>query len=159
MSLGVTIFHTPGHTPDEIALFDEAEMMLYVGDSLYEYEHIIFPNQGSITTWFSSMEFLVSFVKAKNAQVTSSTTGAAGPREMLINSGHVTTLRPALDVLLSAITFMQDVVDGREKAKKREWRQGEATVTYEQEGNRFSLRCPERLVLEARQVKETYGMA
>lgn len=159
MSLGVTIFHTPGHTPDEIALFDEAEMMLYVGDSLYEYEHIIFPNQGSITTWFSSMEFLVSFVKAKNAQVTSSTTGAAGPREMLINSGHVTTLRPALDVLLSAITFMQDVVDGREKAKKREWRRGEATVTYEQEGNRFSLRCPERLVLEARQVKETYGMA
>ncbi len=55
MSLGVTILHTPGHTPDEIALFDEAEMMLYVGDSLYEYEHIIFPNQGSIVTWFSSM--------------------------------------------------------------------------------------------------------
>lgn len=158
MSLGVTILHTPGHTPDEIALFDEAEMMLYVGDSLYEYEHIIFPNQGSIVTWFSSMEFLVSFVKAKNAQVTPST-GPAGPREVLINSGHVTALRPALDVLLSAITFMQDVVDGREKAKKREWRRGEATVTYEQEGNRFSLRCPERLVLEARQMKETYEMA
>lgn len=158
MSLGVTILHTPGHTPDEIALFDEAEMMLYVGDSLYEYEHIIFPNQGSIVTWFSSMEFLVSFVKAKNAQVIPST-GPARPREVLINSGHVTALRPALDVLLSAVTFMQDVVDGREKAKKREWRRGEATVTYEQEGNRFSLRCPERLVLEARQMKETYGMA
>jgi len=157
ISLGVTILHTPGHTPDEIALFDEAEMMLYVGDSLYEYEHIIFPNQGSIVTWFSSMEFLVSFVKAKNTQVTSST-GVAAPREVLINSGHVTALRPALDVLLSAITFMQDVVDGREKIKKREWRQGKATVIYEQEGNRFSLQCPERLVLEARQEKETYGM-
>ncbi|KIM39766.1 hypothetical protein M413DRAFT_182628 [Hebeloma cylindrosporum] len=40
--LGVTILHTPGHTPDEVALYDEAEMMLYVGDSLYEYEPIIF---------------------------------------------------------------------------------------------------------------------
>ncbi|KAF8962761.1 hypothetical protein BDZ97DRAFT_1662596 [Flammula alnicola] len=147
--LGVTILHTPGHTPDEIALFDEAEMMLYVGDSLYEYEHIIFPSQGSIVTWFSSMEFLVSFVKEKNELVASSRDGAL-PSEVLINSGHVTALRPALNVLLAAIAFMKDVVEGREKVEERQWRRGEAFVTYEQAGNRFSLRCPERLVLEAR---------
>jgi len=151
-NLGVTILHTPGHTPDEIALFDEAEMMLYVGDSLYEYEHIIFPTQGSIVTWFSSMDYLVSSVKEKNSLSASSANGAA-PKEVLINSGHVTALRPALEVLLAAIAFMRDVVDGREKVKERQSRRGEVMVTYEQADNRFSLRCPERLVLEARSLK------
>ncbi|KAF9476687.1 Metallo-hydrolase/oxidoreductase [Pholiota conissans] len=151
--LGVTILHTPGHTPDEIALFDEAEMMLYVGDSLYEHEHIIFPSQGSITTWFASMKFLVSFVKEKN-ELSVHSSDSAMAREVLINSGHVTALRPALDVLLGAIAFVRDVVDGKEKVKERRWHRGEATVTYEQGDNRFSLRCPERLVLEARGLKE-----
>ncbi|KAJ7284930.1 beta-lactamase-like protein [Mycena rebaudengoi] len=33
---GVSILHTPGHTPDEVAIFDAVDKMLYVGDSLYE---------------------------------------------------------------------------------------------------------------------------
>ena len=53
--MGVNIFHTPGHIPDKIALYDHGKMMLYVGDSLYEYEPIIFPSDGSTVTWFESM--------------------------------------------------------------------------------------------------------
>ncbi|KAF8656818.1 hypothetical protein AX16_002367 [Volvariella volvacea WC 439] len=51
-SLGLTILHTPGHTPDELALYDAEERMLYVGDILYEHERIIFPNEGSVIDWF-----------------------------------------------------------------------------------------------------------
>ena len=92
-------------------------------------------------------------MKEKNALIASAP--AVGPKEVLINSGHVTALRPALNVLLSAIAFMKDVVDGKEAVKHRDWRRGEVTVTYEQDEGRFSLRCPERLVLEAQSHKQT----
>jgi len=150
-SLGVKILHTPGHTPDEIALYDEAEMMLYVGDSLYEWEPIIFPKEGSIVTWFLSMDYLISFVKEKNA-ISQSSRGGGPSSEVLINSGHCTALQPALEVLLSAKAYMQDVVKGREMVKERRWSRAEEIVTYGQVGDRFSLRCPERLVREAQKL-------
>lgn len=152
--LGVKILHTPGHTPDEIALYDEAEMMLYVGDSLYEWEPIIFPKEGSIVTWFLSMEYLISFVKQKNSMVQSSNKANRKPSEVLINSGHCTVLQPALEVLLSAKAYMQDVVGGRKEVVERQQGRGEDTVTYGKVGDRFSLRCPERLVHEARKARK-----
>jgi len=128
-------------------------MMLYVGDSLYEYEPIIFPREGSIVTWFSSMDYLISFVEEKNAALPASTRNNSIPMEVLINSGHRTTLRPALEVLVGARAFIEDVIAGREKAKRRGWGRGEEIVIYEQAGDRFSLRCPERLIQEARREK------
>lgn len=145
----MTILHTPGHTPDEIALYDEAEKMLYVGDSLYEWEPIIFPKEGSIITWFSSMEYLISFVKKQNSLLQVSDEKSQAPSEILINSGHCTAHQPALDVLLEANAFMEDVIEGREEVKERGWSRGEETVMYGKTGDRFSLRCPERLVREA----------
>ena len=139
----MTIFHTPGHTPDEIALYDHAEMMLYVGDSLYEYEPIIFPSEGSIVTWFESMDYLIGVVEAMNSK-------ASDGRKVQMNSGHHTVLQPALEILLAAEAFMKDVVNGKERVKERRQNQGEETVVYEQSGGRFSLRCPERLILEMR---------
>ncbi|KAF7330506.1 Molybdopterin synthase sulfur carrier subunit [Mycena venus] len=86
--LGMYIFHTPGHTPDELAVYDAAEKMLYVGDSLYEEEAIIFPNEGSIVEWMSSIEYLIVFVEAKENR-----TG---------------------EVLSATKTFMEDVIAGKE---------------------------------------------
>ncbi|KAF8515693.1 Metallo-hydrolase/oxidoreductase [Hysterangium stoloniferum] len=146
--LHVSVLHTPGHTPDELALYDEQEMMLYVGDSLYEYEPIIFPAAGSIVTWFDSMDYLVDFVRQKNDKSAEKEALLSG--QVLINSGHRTAVRPAIDVLLAAKAFVQDVIDGKEPVKSRTVVRGEVSVAYEQVGSRFSLRCPERLVLEAR---------
>ena len=47
-STGLQILHTPGHTPDELALWDKKERMLYVGDTVYEWEPILFPLEGDI---------------------------------------------------------------------------------------------------------------
>lgn len=145
------ILHTPGHTPDELALYDEVEMMLYVGDSLYEYEPIIFPKDGSIITWFASIAYLISFVNKENGGRDHK---GSGYKEVLINSGHRTVLRPALGVLSDAKAFMNNVVDGMELVKERTTVRGEVTVAYEQEGGHFSLRCPERLVLDARRSRQ-----
>ncbi|KAJ6494779.1 Metallo-hydrolase/oxidoreductase [Mycena vitilis] len=142
--LGISILHTPGHTPDECALYDRGEKMLYVGDSLYEEETIIFPTEGSINSWLSSIRYLIAFVETENE------TG-----HVQINSGHRTVCRPALEVLNAANEFMEDVIAGREPVRGRECRRGEENVSYTQNGGRFALRCPERLVLEARRVRQS----
>lgn len=120
--------------------------MLYVGDSLYEYEPIIFPSEGSIVTWFESVDFLIWLVEAMNSE-------ASDGRKVQMNSGHHTVLQPAFEILLAARAFMEDVVTGKERVKERRQNRGEETVVYEQSGGRFSLRCPERLILEMRSNK------
>lgn len=67
---GVTVLHTPGHTPDSLALYDPTSTprMLYVGDTLYESAPIIFPNEGSIMDWFKSIEGLIGFVKTREEE-------------------------------------------------------------------------------------------
>ncbi|THV03231.1 Metallo-hydrolase/oxidoreductase [Dendrothele bispora CBS 962.96] len=140
-SLGVQVLHTPGHTPDEIALYDSTERMLYVGDTLYEDAPIIFPKEGSIVIWLASIEFLVSFVQSNQVG-----------GEIMLNAGHCTAKQAALETLQSAKIFILDVVEGREPVKGRTTKRGEETVEYRQVGGRYSLICPERLVLEAKRV-------
>lgn len=139
MPLGVTVLHTPGHTPDEVALWDAKESMLYVGDTLYEDDPIIFPEEGSLPTWFSTIDELLSFVRNQpNAS------------QVKINCGHATAMKPAIDVLEATKRFMNDVIWRKEPLRGRYQRGGAWIVEYKQETGRFSLRCPERLVLEAR---------
>lgn len=138
----IQILHTPGHTPDELALWDGEEKMLYVGDTLYEWSPIIFPEQGDIIQWFASVDFLIDFVRRSEKE-------ALTP--VKINSGHCTSMGNALEVLVSAKTFLQDVVSGKENPILRDKEPyGFWVVYYQREDGRFSLRCPEKLVLEAR---------
>ncbi|CAK5268734.1 unnamed protein product [Mycena citricolor] len=137
--LNVQVLHTPGHTPDEVALYDYSERMLYVGDTVYEVETIIFPSEGSIVQWMDSMQYLIAFVREQSGQT-----------PVQLNAGHRTYSRPAMDVLIAARTFIEDVIAGREQVKDRMRRRGEENIRYEQGEGRFALLCPERLVLEAR---------
>jgi len=117
--LGVTVLHTPGHTPDELALWDAQESTLYVGDTLYENEPIIFPEEGSLPTWVSTIDKLLSFVrKHPNAS------------QIKINCGHATVMKPAIDVLEATRRFMEDVISGREPLKGKYQRQGIWIVEY-----------------------------
>ncbi|KAG1733606.1 beta-lactamase-like protein [Suillus paluster] len=138
-SLGLTVLHTPGHTPDELALWDADEKMLYVGDTLYEDDPIIFPSGGSLPVWFSTMDQLIELVETH-----------PDSENVMINCGHATSLRPALEVLRTCKTFMENVVSGKEPLKRRYLRRGTWSVEFREDKGRFSLICPERLVLEAR---------
>ncbi|KAI0330222.1 Metallo-hydrolase/oxidoreductase [Cubamyces sp. BRFM 1775] len=139
ISLGMTLLHTPGHTPDELALWDADEGMLYVGDTLYEWAHIIFPKEGSIVLWLESVDKLARLVAE-----------SGNSDAVKINCGHMTAKGSAMDVLRSTKAFMLDVVEGRENVKSRMHKRGEEYVEYAQDGGRYSLICPERLVQEAR---------
>ncbi|KAJ3744365.1 Metallo-hydrolase/oxidoreductase [Lentinula detonsa] len=152
----ITILHTPGHTPDSLTVYDPTseQPMLYVGDSLYEYEPIIFPSEGSIVDWFRSVEALIEFVRNQESLLAIDLedkedsdvlgTGAVthrvynqrgAPRQqgrILLNAGHVTCLEPALTVLQTAKVFIEDVVGGREPVRRRWVKRGEQTVEYRQ---------------------------
>ncbi|KAI0749582.1 Metallo-hydrolase/oxidoreductase [Daedaleopsis nitida] len=139
VSLGIKLLHTPGHTPDELALWDEDEGILYVGDTLYEWAPIIFPNEGSIVQWFDTVDALMALVEKS---------GKA--EETRVNCGHKTAMGPGLEVLRTTKAFLMDVVEGREQVKREMRKRGEMHVEYVQIGGRYSLICPERLVNEAR---------
>ncbi|KAI0701202.1 Metallo-hydrolase/oxidoreductase [Cytidiella melzeri] len=133
---GLQVLHTPGHTPDELAIWDAGEQMLYVGDTLYEWEPIIFPAEGSIVTWLKSVDKLLVLV---------------GRKEVKVCCGHVTAGQPALKVISGAKSFMINVLEGREPVRRRSEKRGETFVEYIQDNQWFSLACPERLVREAQQ--------
>ncbi|KAL0954780.1 hypothetical protein HGRIS_003730 [Hohenbuehelia grisea] len=142
---GMIILHTPGHTPDELAVYDYQERMLYVGDTLYEHAPIIFPKEGSIIEWFTSVNALISLVQSEKVD--------DGGQRLQISAGHETAGQPALAVLTSTKAFMQGVIEGKEPVRERMVKRGEETVMYRQDNGVYSLICPERLVLEARAVQ------
>lgn len=123
-------------------------MMLYVGDTLYENAPIIFTKEGSLVTWLESVDYLMAFVTEKNG-ISESKNGSTS-KQVMINAGHETAMRPAKEVLADSKAFLEDVIRGREPVKGRQKGRGEDRLIYEQEGGRFSLWCPERLIEEAR---------
>jgi len=131
--LGVIVLHTPGHTPDELALWDAQESMLYVGDTLYEDDPIIFPDEGSLPKWFATVDELLAFVR-----------NLPNASEVKINCGHATAMKPAIDVLEATKEFMSDVVSGKEPLVRRFPRKAGWAVEYKQTSGRFSLICPEK---------------
>jgi len=85
---GITILHTPGHTPDSLSWYDEVERSVSVGDSLYERESTdsrgevggergwgseppmptIFTNESDLGDWWESLKKVIEFVREKNKE-------------------------------------------------------------------------------------------
>ena len=151
-SIGIQVLHTPGHTPDELAWYDEAEHHLYVGDSFYERlaadksytQAIIFPKEGDVIVYMQSLEKLLSFVENENRLHNYS-----GVR---VGCGHITSSVDGLEILKEVQRYFWDVIDGvipvRESVEKR----GEVHDLWQEEDGevRFSLMGPRRLVADAR---------
>ncbi|MCJ1402071.1 hypothetical protein MMC11_005290 [Xylographa trunciseda] len=149
--LGIQVLHTPGHTPDELAWYDEAERHLFVGDSFYERvaadksytQAIIFPKEGDIIVYMQSLEKLLRFVQQENRFHNNS--------DVRVGCGHVTSRTDGLDVLKEVQRYFWEVIDGiipvRESSEKR----GEMHDLWQKDGDaRFSLIGPRRLVADAR---------
>ncbi|KAL2398751.1 hypothetical protein ABEF93_004713 [Exophiala dermatitidis] len=81
ISTGITILHTPGHTPDSLAWYDEATRTLCVGDSFYLKQTgttrsaawgpespmpIMFNMDSLLATWWESAKKILDFVRQKN---------------------------------------------------------------------------------------------
>jgi glyoxylase-like metal-dependent hydrolase (beta-lactamase superfamily II) len=83
--LGLQAFHGPDHTPDSIAVWDPAERVLFVGDTMYEWAGICFPSEGSLVAYSETLGRLKSMILEWNKS------GALdGLANVQIACGHVT---------------------------------------------------------------------
>lgn len=67
VDLGLVIYHTPGHTPDGLAILDTKERVLFVGDFAYEWAPIVFTLEGSVSLYKDSLNKLHNLVRKLNA--------------------------------------------------------------------------------------------
>lgn len=117
--LGLQVIHTPGHTPDSLAIYDEAERWLYVGDTCYQRfatmpwgeeqcVPIILPLQGNWKDFISTLHTLHEFVMQTEASFDACSTG----RLIQLAAGHTVSRSPASDFLHRTIAFCTEVVAG-----------------------------------------------
>lgn len=62
LDLNLTIYHTPGHTPDQVAIWDQDEAYLFVGDTIYETAPIYFLLGGSVFDYSNTLTRLAALV-------------------------------------------------------------------------------------------------
>jgi glyoxylase-like metal-dependent hydrolase (beta-lactamase superfamily II) len=167
VDLGITILHTPGHTPDELAWYDHAEMHLYVGDSLYEPGGvddmpIEWPSDGNLIDWSYSMQKLLQFVRTENQRAKSETTIGGDDhdteewthvsRRVKLGAGHQTAAVDAEEILVGLEKVWWRTLRGDVPVTKKWVARGEAYFTWRDESKRDQMyfTAPARLMDEAR---------
>jgi hypothetical protein len=166
VDLGITILHTPGHTPDELAWYDRDEMFLYVGDSFYERGRegmdIIFPAEGNLVEWWVSMMKLKEFVRSRNSSE-ASMEGVEGAEEeddwvkvsrrVKVGCGHQTAGADAQVIMRELEDMWWRVLRGEVPVVETKTIAGETCDRWMEPGGhgRFSFRAPRRLMVEARE--------
>ncbi|MCJ1362415.1 hypothetical protein MMC16_001518 [Acarospora aff. strigata] len=151
VQLGLQVLSTPGHTPDELAWYDEQERWLFVGDTFYERVNddlkaeipIIFPKVGNWVDVMASLEKLLDFVRIKNAE--------SGKERVRIGCGHITCDADGEEILLAVQKLFWDIIAGKVPVTEAKEVRGEAVDLWKEDGRpRFSVRGPTRLVEDAR---------
>jgi glyoxylase-like metal-dependent hydrolase (beta-lactamase superfamily II) len=163
--LGITILHTPGHTPDQLAWYDRGEMHLYVGDSFYERGSdgmdIIWPPQGNLIEWYFSMQKLRFFVRSENmrAAAVAEEEGDDGcdgwvqvAERVKIGCGHQTADVDGESIMDALETMWWQVLKGKIPVSDTMVIAGETVDRWMEPGGKgqFSFRAPRRLMDDAR---------
>lgn len=165
--LALSIIHTPGHTPDELAWYDHYEMHLSCGDSFYEEGEdempIIFPKEGNLVEWVFSMQKLAVFVRSENARAAKEAEEGededgwvAVPKRVMVSCAHQTSKADGEEILAALEKFAARVYGGQVPVVRKEVWHGEAFYWWrdaEGEGDekfRMSIKAPARLMDEAR---------
>ncbi|OCL07992.1 Metallo-hydrolase/oxidoreductase [Glonium stellatum] len=150
---GITIFHTPGHTPDELAWFDEEERWLYVGDSFYERGvdkmPIIFPKEGNWKNYTASLSKLLQFVRRKNSEVEDKHDDdwLLLSKRIQLGCGHSTSTSDAEEIIETVQYFFQRIISGQVPVKSTTINRDEVCNLWEdaEPSPRFSVFAPARL--------------
>jgi glyoxylase-like metal-dependent hydrolase (beta-lactamase superfamily II) len=196
--LRIQTLHIPGHTPDSLAWYDIDEHHLYVGDAFYARKRptppketitlptnesptpdpeddapIIFPSEGNLITYTSSLTLLLSFIRHQNyllllhwpnEPISEPPPAHRTPPRVLLGSGHITSAADAETMTVEVQTLFRGIISGAVKASRSEWKRGEVWDYWVEprrdgdgdgdgkgEGGRYSVFAPRRLVEEARE--------
>ncbi|KAF2103850.1 hypothetical protein NA57DRAFT_70058 [Rhizodiscina lignyota] len=163
-SLGITFLHTPGHTPDSLAWWDEDERWLYVGDSFYERQKedmpIIFPAEGNLLHFFHSMQHLLIFVRSENAAEERRTAEREREskhdfevlsRRIKVGCAHQTAGEDAEEMIMATLRLIMAIVAGKVPVISSKMQRGEPVDLWrESKKARFSVLGPRRLIEDVR---------
>jgi len=153
--LGITIYNTPGHTPDSLAFYDHAERHIYVGDSFYELSSpkrhdivyrgpIIFPKEGNWIKYLQSMNHLLREMRTLNQQRDD------GVPRVKLSCGHSTVGEDAEDLLSGILWEFHGIIDGKVPIISEEEIRGEVHCLWHADKSKWAVRAPKRLCEEAR---------
>lgn len=140
--LGLVLYHTPGHTPDELAIWDPAERHLFVGDTLYEWAPIIFPPQGNLNEYTATLYKLRDLIKSWNNDNSST---QEQQQRVRMGCGHVTRDVDAEEFVVEVERFLSKVRRGLVEPQDKGETRGYRLVGYEQEDGRISFLGPKQL--------------
>lgn len=136
--LDLIIYHTPGHTPDELALWDPQERFLFAGDTLYEWAPIIFPLEGDLQAYTSTLSKLRGLIQGWNE-----VEGSGGRVKMAC--GHVTSAADAEEFVGEVQSFLDQVRRGLVAPQDRGETRGFPLVGFERGDGRISFLGPKEL--------------
>ncbi|EXL39665.1 hypothetical protein FOCG_17720 [Fusarium oxysporum f. sp. radicis-lycopersici 26381] len=155
---GLIIFHTPGHTPDEIAIWDPIEKYLFVGDTAYERAPILFPPDGNVLDYAKTLDKMRRFIRNWNSPlppVNSSPVymdhraDEASLRRVKMACGHITSSIDAESFIGGLSNFLNDIKNGRAVAITDDklswvppWLLGKKVEEYQQPGGQISFIGP-----------------
>lgn len=142
--LGLVIYHSPGHTPDELAIWDANERTMFVGDSLYEWAPIIFPLEGNLQHYSTTLFKLKSLIKGWNHE------SSSPENRVKMACGHITSAADAEEFVDEVEAFFSKVRRGLVEPKDRGEARGVKLVAYEREDGRVSFLGPKQLFDGAR---------
>lgn len=134
--LGLAVYHTPGHTPDQLAIWDPEERVVFVGDSLYEWAPIIFPLEGDLEAYTATLCMLKRLIKGWNH-------GAA--RRVTMACGHSTSAADAEDFVNEVEAFLSKVNRGLVEPTDQGEARGAKLVGYERQDGRIAFLGPRHL--------------
>ncbi|KXJ90074.1 beta-lactamase-like protein [Microdochium bolleyi] len=151
--LGLFVHHTPGHTPDEIAIWDPAERVLFMGDTLYERIPIVFPFEGDIKAYFGTLDKVRALVEGWNAEA-----GEDAARRVTMACGHATSAGDAVKLLDDVDSFLCRLLLGEIVGRPigEEFR-GEPLIAFREEGNVINMLAAEKVFAEFRKDEEAMG--
>lgn len=137
LDLGLQIFHTPGHTPDELALWDQTERVLFVGDTIYEWAPIIFPKEGSVIDYSSTIGKLKALVHDWNSN--------SNLPKVKMACGHNTDSADGEDLLREVDTTLYHCINQWIEPSETTTFRGEPILSFERADGRLSFSGPQRL--------------
>ncbi|KAJ4211593.1 hypothetical protein NW759_012504 [Fusarium solani] len=136
--LGLIFYHTPGHTPDQLAIWDHQERFLFVGDSIYEWAAILFPREGNVTTYSKTIGKMKKLVQGWN-QERGTTDSEALALRVRMACGHNTRNEDALELLEEVDRVLLAAVEQRIQPIDKGINREEQSELYEDGNGRISF--------------------